>query len=188
MASGSQEPQFLGNAVLNDTSVVIVVDVLLDGKHRRRILLSGDQENSNIAAKHPAGLGVDVLKTPHHGGRLYLDDKREAMEQVYLWLRPRIAIVSARGVHSLPRLAFREIARAVGTTLSFTNERAREEIFSDLPRPDTSCFKTFACGSSEQRAQTTLSLTSTRESVNAAACLQASTIAAQPRSSFSSRG
>lgn len=66
------EPNFFGNRLLNNTSLVIALDVWLDGKRRRRILLTGDQENwSYIASRHPAGLGVDVLKVPHHGGMVY---------------------------------------------------------------------------------------------------------------------
>lgn len=168
------EPDFFGNSVLNDTSVVVVVDVLLDGKHRRRVLLSGDQENwTYIAARHPAGLGVDVLKVPHHGGRVYLGDKREAMEQMYLWLRPRIAMVSAKGLHGLPRTQFRDAVRAVGTTLLCPNSRQVERITVPPPTDErTSCFSAYNCGAVAQRQRTTLSLTAAQENSDAAACLQ----------------
>ena len=173
-AGTAWEPDFFGNSVLNDTSVVVVVDVLLDGKHRRRVLLSGDQENwTYIASKHPAGLGVDVLKVPHHGGRVYLGDKREAMEQMYLWLRPRIATVSAKGLHGLPRSQFRNAVRAVGTTLLCPNNRKVEPITAPaLPDDQTSCFASYGCGTSPQRQQTTLTLTAAQESSDAAACVQ----------------
>lgn len=168
------EPEFFGNSVLNDTSVVVVVDVLLDGKHRRRVLLSGDQENwTYIAARHPAGLGVDVLKVPHHGGRVYLGDKREAMEQMYLWLRPRIAMVSAKGLHGLPRNRFRDAVRAVGTTLLCPNCRQVERITAPpLADERTSCFSAYNCGAVAQRQRTTLSLTAANENSDSAACLQ----------------
>ena len=173
-AGAAWEPNFFGNSVLNDTSLVVVVDVLLDGRHRRRVLLSGDQENWNyIAAKHPAGLGVDVLKVPHHGGRVYLGDKREAMEQMYLWLRPRIAVVSARGHHNLPRIQWRNAIRAVGATLLCPNARGMEPITAASGLDNhRSCFDSYQCKSSSQREVTTLRLTGATESSDAPACVQ----------------
>jgi len=112
------QPDFFGNNVLNDTSLVVVVDVLLGNLNRKRILLPGDQENwSYIAACYSMGIGADVLKAPHHGGRVYFDDCREAVEQFYLWARPRTVLVSANGNHQLPRLLVREAIRKVGASL-----------------------------------------------------------------------
>ena len=65
------EPEFFGNNVLNDTSLVVQVDVHLDRQVRRRILLPGDLENwLYLVAQHGGGLDCDVLKAPHHGGRV----------------------------------------------------------------------------------------------------------------------
>jgi hypothetical protein len=92
---GHFDPEFFGNAILNDTSLVLATDLHLDGVHRRRVFLTGDQENwSYIAAMHPGGLGVDVLKAPHHGGSLFLEDSKEALARVYAWMRPRSVFVS----------------------------------------------------------------------------------------------
>jgi hypothetical protein len=177
------EPDFFGNSVLNDTSLVVVVDAVLDGIHRRRIVLSGDQENwSYISSRHPMGLGPDVLKVPHHGGRVYLADVNRIKKgdlpssgvgQFFIWMRPRIAIVSAKGIHSLPRVEFREAVRSIGTTLVCPNRRGREFIFSGTEVTDAkSCFDQFQCGALPQHEFLRLSLSSQLEDLNAAACLQ----------------
>lgn len=172
------EPEFFGNSVLNDTSLVIAVDVLLDGKRRRRILLTGDQENwSYIASRYPAGLGVDVLKLPHHGGRVYLADKEEeqAIEQMYLWMRPRMAIVSAMGQHGLPHVRVREALRQAGTSLLCPNTRDFEPLSPGaVATDDKCCFKAYGCNArtGAQSEVVTLRLSAETESVNVPACLQ----------------
>lgn len=178
-------PEFFGNSVLNDTSLVIVIDAVLDDIHRRRIVMSGDQENwSYISSQHPMGLGPDVLKVPHHGGRVYLSDvnriKKEelpssAAGQFFIWMRPRIAIVSAKGTHNLPRTEFREAARSIGTTLICPNKRSKEIIYSGgTASPEKSCYHQFGCGVESQHDMLRLSMSALNEELNAAACLQGS--------------
>jgi len=178
------EPNFFGNIVLNDTSLVVVVDVVLDGMHRRRIVLSGDQENwSYISSQHPMGLAPDVLKVPHHGGRVYLWDinrplaealPSDGIGQFFIWMRPRAAIVSAKGLHGLPRAEFREAVRMVGTTLVCPNKRKRELLFVDsVTRQAKSCFEQFGC-QGEQSEVLKLRLSAHQEDLDAAACLQGS--------------
>ena len=177
------EPNFFGNRILNDTSLVIALDVWLDGKRRRRILLTGDQENwSYIASRHPAGLGVDVLKVPHHGGMVYLaDDKGEdqndrgagVVEQAYLWLKPRIAIMSARGTYDLPHTRVRDALRATGAAVLCTNVRGLERISppaSDLEQ-DHNCYRAYGCGAQKQPSRTILTLTSDSEKADRPACV-----------------
>jgi beta-lactamase superfamily II metal-dependent hydrolase len=169
------EPNFFGNTVLNDTSLIVVVDVFLDRKRRRRVLLTGDQENwSYIASRHPAGLGLDVLKVPHHGGSVYLADKQEedAIEQTYLWLRPRIAVVSAMGRHSLPHVRVREALRLAGATLFCPNRRTFEPLSPGATLAnDRCCHAAYGCGG-DQTAALTVRLTAHSESGTATACLQ----------------
>lgn len=173
---GGAEPEFFGNSVLNDTSLVLAIDVWLDGRCRRRLLLAGDQENwVYIASKHPAGLGVDILKAPHHGGQVYLADRAEskdyAVEQMYLWLRPRSAFVSASGRHGLPHNRFRDAIRAVGATLICPNTRSVEPLTSGPPVEGKSCFASYGCGSG-QRPHTVITVKADREVVNAPSCVQ----------------
>lgn len=172
------QPEFFGNPVLNDTSLVLVIDAVLDDNHRRRVVLTGDQENwSWISSQHPMGLGADVMKAPHHGGHVYLADKKNTVsdiEQFWLWTRPRVALVSANGRHGLPHLRFREAVRAAGSTLLCPNKRTTEWIFSDneAARPK-SCCEYFNCDKN-QHATIHLSLTGKTEFSSAAACLSGS--------------
>jgi len=171
------EPEFFGNRVLNDTSLVISVDVLLDGKYRRRVLLTGDQENwAYIASRHPGGLVADVLKAPHHGGQLYMADRSEsteyALDQTYLWLRARTVLVSASGHHGLPHVRFRDAVRASGATLICPNTRSFEPLSPGaMAATEKCCHKAFKCGK-EQRAHTVLTLTGESEYASAQACSQ----------------
>ncbi|WP_125599080.1 MBL fold metallo-hydrolase [Aeromonas salmonicida] len=170
------EPNFFGQSIVNDTSLVLVVDVLLEQQHRRRIVLTGDQENWVwIASEHPMGLGADVMKAPHHGGHLYLSDNGDGIsdvEQFWLWTRPRIVTVSANGKHSLPHCQFRESVRMIGATLVCPNKRGKEWIFSNIqPQAKESCAKLFGCETKEQHSMQIISLSSRSESLNTAACL-----------------
>lgn len=170
------DPEFFGNHVLNDTSLVAVLDVHLGGAHRKRIVLAGDQENwSYIAAKHPVGLGIDVLKAPHHGGKLFIEGRSDAQNDVYAWLRPRSVMVSASGRHGLPELNFRNVVRSVGASLVCPNVRRVETLAGALPvaSDSDSCFSVFQCESSvEKRPVTVLTLTSSNSTADAYACVQ----------------
>ncbi|ASY79507.1 hypothetical protein BJK05_05620 [Pectobacterium polaris] len=172
----SSEPEFFGQSQVNNTSLVLVIDAVLEQHHRRRIVLTGDQENWVwIASEHPMGLAADVMKAPHHGGRIYLSDKSDAIsdvEQFWLWTRPRIVTVSANGRHSLPHCRFRESVRMIGATLVCPNKRGKELIFSD-PQPEgkTSCAQYFDCNTTDQHPVQRISLSARCESLNAAACL-----------------
>jgi hypothetical protein len=169
------EPEFFGNAVLNDTSLVLVIDIQLDSSCRKRLLLTGDQENwTYVAARHPAGLGIDVLKAPHHGGRLYLADRQQDYDTLYLWLRPRTVLVSANGQHKLPRVEFRDALRRIGATLICPNVRGVEPLSAGsvlIPGQD-SCFKTMGC--SPDRSSTTLTLRAGCEVADRPSCVQGS--------------
>jgi hypothetical protein len=172
------EPQFFGNSVLNDTSLVVVVDAWIDGRVRRRLLLAGDQENwAYIASKHPAGLGVDILKAPHHGGQVYLADRGQskdyAVEQMYLWLRPRTAFVSANGRYGLPHNRFRDALRACGATLICPNTRTFEPLTSGaLGEESGSCYASYGCGGTQQRLHTVITVKAESEFSDAPSCLQ----------------
>ncbi|ELN4157046.1 MBL fold metallo-hydrolase [Citrobacter braakii] len=172
----SSEPDFFGKCQVNNTSLVLVIDTVLEQRHRRRIVLTGDQENWVwIASEHPMGLGADVMKAPHHGSRIFLSDAGDGIsdvEQFWLWTRPRIVTVSANGKHSHPHCQFRESIRMIGATLVCPNKRLKEWIFSDVQPPaNSSCSVHFGCQTKSQHAVQCLSLAARSESLNAAACL-----------------
>ncbi|WP_207285975.1 hypothetical protein [Pseudomonas sp. FW300-N2A2] len=168
------EPEFFGNSILNDTSLVVVLDVTLDGHHRKRLVFPGDQENwTYIAAQHPAGLGIDVLKAPHHGGRVYLNDHCENFHTLYAWLRPKTVVVSANGRHHLPRTGFRDALRAVGGSLLCPNVRTFEPLSAGamLHPEEKSCFAAMGCTPS-QKPFVAITLTAKAESADVPACVQ----------------
>lgn len=172
----ASEPEFFGQHQVNNTSLVLVIDVVLDMNHRRRIVLTGDQENWVwIASEHPMGLGADVMKAPHHGSRVFLSDAGDGIsdvEQFWLWTRPRIVTVSANGKYSHPHCQFRESIRMIGATLVCPNKRRKEWIFSDTPPlANTSCSTHFGCEVKEQHPVQRISLAAHSESLDAAACL-----------------
>ncbi|MBL5860366.1 hypothetical protein JBO49_07035 [Serratia fonticola] len=171
----SSEPEFFGQHQVNNTSLVLVIDAVLKQSHRRRIVLTGDQENWVwIASEHPMGLGADVMKAPHHGSRVFLSDASDGsdVKQFWLWTRPRIVTVSANGKHSHPHCQFRESIRMIGATLVCPNKRRKEWIFSDVQPPaNTSCSAHFGCGTKPQHAVQCISLSARSESLDAAACL-----------------
>ena len=140
------DPEFFGNNVLNDTSIVLLVEARI-GKVRRRLLFTGDLENfTYLMARHPMGLGCEVVKAPHHGSRSFVD-RDEAMDEAWQWLRPKAVLVSANGKHKLPRAEFRETVLRYGATLFCTCRRSRE-ILSGV-EPDTSCHDHFKCDSQQ---------------------------------------
>ncbi|SKA63599.1 Metallo-beta-lactamase superfamily protein [Pantoea ananatis] len=171
----SSEPEFFGQHQVNNTSLVLVIDAVLEQSHRRRIVLTGDQENWVwIASEHPMGLGADVMKAPHHGSRVVLSDTSDGIsdvEQFWLWTRPRIVTVSANGKHSHPHCQFRESIRMIGAVLVCPNIRSKEWIFSDAPPANTSCSAHFGCQTKPQRAVQCISLAAHSESLDAPACL-----------------
>ena len=168
------EPEFFGNSILNDTSLVVVLDITLDGHHRKRLVFPGDQENwTYIAAQHPAGLGIDVLKAPHHGGRVYLNDHCENFHSLYAWLRPKTVMVSANGRHHLPRTGFRDALRAIGGTLLCPNVRTFEPLSAGaVLRPEEkSCFAAMGCVPSP-KPFVAITLTANAEFADVQACGQ----------------
>lgn len=174
-------PDFFGNGVLNDTSLVFTVDFHLGRKHRRRVLLTGDQVNwSYIAFQYPHGLAPDVLKAPHHGGRVYLSDKCEdAVDQFYLWMRPRTVAVSASGMHDLPNMTFHNAIRRIGATLLCPNTRGFEPLSAGASAAanSVSCHAGYACSQGRraaQRAKTSITLSIAGAGADNAACLSGS--------------
>ncbi len=156
--TGGIEPEFFGNSVLNDTSIVLLVEARI-GVVQRRLLLTGDLENfTYLMGRHPMGLGCDIVKSPHHGSYSYVD-REVAYDAVWQWLRPRAALVSANGKHGLPRVDFRDAALRYGATLFCTSRRSREIVSG--PTLESCCNVQFACNS-----QAPISLSVTAKGIN----------------------
>ncbi|PCK78491.1 ComEC/Rec2 family competence protein [Rhizobium sophoriradicis] len=145
-ATKGVEPEFFGNSVLNDTSIVLLAEARI-GVVTRRFLFTGDLENfTYLMAQHPMGLGCDIVKVPHHGSRSYVD-RDVAYDAVWQWMRPRAALVSANGKHHLPRSEFRDAALRYGTTLFCTSRRSREIVSGVTSEP--CCQIQYACNKQE---------------------------------------
>ncbi len=143
-ATKGVEPEFFGNSVLNDTSIVLLVQARL-GVQTRRFLLTGDLENfTYLMARYPMGLACDIVKVPHHGSYSYID-RDLAYDAVWQWMRPRAALVSANGKHKLPRSDFRDAALRYGATLFCTSRRSREIVSGTATEP--CCQVQYACNS-----------------------------------------
>ncbi len=164
-------PEFFGNPVLNDTSLVIVFESRFDGLRSKRLLFPGDLENwLYLTARHTYGLGCFLLKAPHHGGRVFIE-KDESFDEVYQWIRPEVVMVSGNGQHGLPRSEFRESARKWGATVFCPCKRSKEIIAGNV-EGERSCHTVFGC--SEAQTSTRLSITSDSIESNNQACLSGS--------------
>jgi hypothetical protein len=170
------DPEFFGNSVLNDTSIVLLVEARM-GPIQRRLLLTGDLENfTYLMARWPMGLGCEVVKAPHHGSYSYVD-REKAYDAVWQWLRPRAALVSANGKHKLPRTDFRDAALRYGATLFCTSRRTREIVSG--PTNESCCHSQFGCGRVSQQP-VSLSITSTGIDSDGIACARGNLSGAMP--------
>lgn len=142
-ADAGAEPEFFGDSVLNDTSLVLWIDAPI-GNRRFSVLLTGDQENwTYLLFRHPRGLHADVYKASHHGGRVYLESD-EAHDEVMASIRPRVVLMSANGRHGLPRSAVRDSAIRWGASVSCTSGRDSDAILS-TGAPASGCHASLGC-------------------------------------------
>jgi beta-lactamase superfamily II metal-dependent hydrolase len=142
------DPEFFGDSVLNNTSLVIWLNISL-GALSHKVLLTGDQENwTYLLMQHPLGLQVDLLKSPHHGGQLYME-QAFSNEEVLSAVRPRALLFSANGRHGLPHSDIRASAMRWGASVFCTSERGREIIMeTGSKRQDACCHEQFSCDGS----------------------------------------
>jgi len=165
-ASQNDDPEFFGDSILNNTSLVLWMDAVTGGR-RHRILLTGDQENwTYLLMKHPLGMHADVMKAPHHGGRLYIENGA-AHEEILSAVRPRALLFSANGRHHLPRAVVRESAIRWGASVFCTSER-KKEIVAGHPMSAECCHDFHCC--SEMTRDVVLELTAKGIEAELAAC------------------
>lgn len=166
-------PEFFGNNVLNDTSIVLSVDAMLtdasqETSHTRRALLTGDQENWTwLLWRYGRALACDLLKAPHHGGAIYLE-RTISYDEFMQTVRPDAVLVSATGAHKLPRAEFREAVTRWGATLFCPCVR-RSEVITGLTPTGASCRVQHDCDNKAKR-QTTVTLTAKGMRADTPAC------------------
>ncbi len=172
--SNGIEPEFFGNSVLNNTSIVLLVEARTGGR-TQRLLLTGDLENfAYLMARYPMGLGCEIVKVPHHGSYSYVESDL-AYDEVWQWMRPRAALVSANGKHGLPRREFRDAALRYGTTLFCTSRRTREIVTGPLTQ---SCCKIqYAC---DHQAPVSLKISTQGVQSEGIACARGNLTGAMP--------
>jgi beta-lactamase superfamily II metal-dependent hydrolase len=130
-------PEFFGDSLLNNTSLVLWVEAA-GPSGRYRLLLTGDQENwTYLLLKHPFGLLADILKAPHHGGSLYIENGA-SHEEILSAVRPRVVVFSANGRYGLPHAEIRESAIRWGATVCCTSMRG-VELIAGAPNGQDSC-------------------------------------------------
>lgn len=139
------DPQFFGDSVLNNTSLVIWLNISV-GARSYKVLLTGDQENwTYLLMKHPLGLQVDVLKSPHHGGQLYIE-QTFSNEEVLSAIRPRALLFSANGRHGLPHSDMRASGMRWGASVFCTSQREAEVVLENRPEQvNPCCHGQFSC-------------------------------------------
>ncbi len=166
-AAHGRDPDYFGDPVLNDTSLVIWLE-LPTGRRIHRLLLPGDQENwTYLFARHPRGLQADLLKASHHGGRVYIEDET-SHDELLRWIRPRAVIMSANGRHGLPRASIRTAAIHAGATVFCTSQRGSEYVVGAEPDA-TSCHAAHDC-SRPSRGDVALALDESGIRATRAAC------------------
>jgi hypothetical protein len=137
--NAEQEPEFFGDSLLNNCSLVLWMRVNGGFGRGQRVLLTGDQENwTYLLGRHPMGLQADVLKAVHHGGRMYIESA-EAAHEVLSTVRPRAVLISANGEHGLPRSITRRAAITWGASVFCTSCRTREVVTGPTDTEDASC-------------------------------------------------
>jgi beta-lactamase superfamily II metal-dependent hydrolase len=144
-ASSKVEPEFFGDSLLNNTSLVVWLEART-GSRLHRVLLPGDQENwTYLLFKNPRGLQADVFKASHHGGRVYIE-KEPSKDEVFSHIRPRVLLVSGNGRHGLPRAAIREAAIRWGAAVFCTSSRTTDFVDGG-PEDSGCCHENLGCSS-----------------------------------------
>lgn len=98
------EPDWFGDHLLNDTSLVIQIKIHINGL-QYKFLFTGDQENWTYILSKSIDLHTfDILKIPHHGSRIYFN-KQEHPDEFIRHISPKYSVISVSdtGRFNLPR-------------------------------------------------------------------------------------
>lgn len=162
-------PEFFGNHVLNDTSLVIKFEVWT-GTRWFSLLFPGDLENwVYLMSRYQSFLYSDYYKVSHHGGRVFIDGE-EAADAVIQAIRPTLAAISANGKHNLPRTSVREALIRWSASLLCSLNRGCEKFRLDgtLPPETKSCKEMYSC--QEREGNFRLEVTGEKMETNVQAC------------------
>ncbi|MBZ6485059.1 ComEC/Rec2 family competence protein [Priestia aryabhattai] len=139
-------PEFFGNHILNDTSLVIKFEVWT-GTRWFSLLFPGDLENWDyVMCRHQSSLYSDYYKVSHHGGRVYVN-RKEAADAVIQAIRPTVAAINANGKHNLPRMSVREaLVRWSSSTFCSLNRGCEKfQLDGSLPYETKCCKEMYSC-------------------------------------------
>lgn len=147
-------PEFFGNHLLNDTSLVIKIEFWL-GSQWFSSLFPGDLENWIYVMKcHQPNLYSNYYKVSHHGGRVFIG-KDNGLDQVFQSIRPTFSSISANGKHGLPHSSTRE-ALVRWSSSVFCSLQKGSELFrldGNLPIQNKCCRDTFNCRERDEGIQ-----------------------------------
>lgn len=121
------EPEFFGNHILNDTSIVLKLEVWT-GSVWNTLLFPGDIQNwLYLMAKKPNDLVSDIYKVAHHGSNMYLAQEIK-YDEIIQSIRPKLSIISANGEYGLPKTKVRDVIARWSTTLACTQHKSCDTI------------------------------------------------------------
>lgn len=146
------EPEFFGNNVLNDSSLVFKIECWT-GTKWFSMLFPGDLENwLYLVSRHSDALKSDLYKVSHHGGKIHIRNK-DAFNEVIQTIRPDISVISANGKHKLPRNITRNALIRWSTSIFCTQNRCKEYFGIDgsvSAASNNCCSDTYKCEPKER--------------------------------------
>jgi beta-lactamase superfamily II metal-dependent hydrolase len=153
------EPEYFGDSALNNTSLVLYLNLSTDGRFYSSIF-PGDQENwTYLFARNPRGLQADVLKASHHGGRVYIE---------FSVVQPKVVLMSANGQHGLPRNIIRNAAVRWGAFVFCTSPRKGEIIIdTSKEKEEDCCHAALQCNKGTRNVSIIMDSTGIRSDVQA---------------------
>ncbi|WP_224037369.1 ComEC/Rec2 family competence protein [Clostridium gelidum] len=139
------EPEFFGNPLLNDTSIVLKVEAWI-GSRWVSILFPGDIQNwLYLMAKRPNDLVSDIYKAAHHGSYMYIE-KEIKYDEVIQSIRPKLTIFSANGQYGLPRMKVRDAITRWSTAVACTQQKKCDFIsLNESTSRNDCCQKNYLC-------------------------------------------
>ncbi|KZL88589.1 ComEC/Rec2 family competence protein [Clostridium magnum] len=146
------EPEFFGNHVLNDTSIVLKFEVWT-GSRWNTLLFPGDIQNwLYLIAKRPNDLVSDIYKVSHHGSNMYLAQEIK-YDEIIQSIRPKLSVISANGQYKLPKTKVRDAITRWSTALACTQHKTYDTMsLNRIISSKTDCCHNQYCCSKHSKA------------------------------------